>query len=202
MSLQRYEILRARIGKLSTAADSMYATPFSVQLRTVFGRALKLRLRDRASLKTEVMTTLVKALMIGLAFFDSGSLAPYQQMPFLFMCIQASRATHGARTRRAFPLALLRGCPFESMFVSLVPLPPQMSVMGGMQAMPKLVEDRDIMKLECSDRLYSEWAFIATSFILQNLVSQVLNVVFLLITFGMSGISFDYFSDFYAWQVC
>ena len=125
---------------------------------------MRLRLRDKAALKSEVATTFVKAIIVGIAFFKAGDNSAFQQMPFLFMCLQ-------------------------------------MSIMSGMQAMPKLIEDRCIMKIEVSDRLYNEWAFILSSFIITNAISQTLNVIFLLIAFGMSGISFSYFPSFYGWQL-
>lgn len=156
--------LEKLMGKPAMPAGAPFAAPFVRQLRMVFGRAVSLRGRDKLALKADVGSTLVKGVIVGIAFFDTGSNPAFNQMPFIFMAMQ-------------------------------------MSVMGGMQQMPSLIASRDIMKLDVKDRLYSEWAFILTELILNNAVSQTLNIVFLLIAFGMSGVGFDKFGAFYLWQL-
>lgn len=63
----------------------------------------------------------------------------------------------------------------------------QMSIMSGMQQMPRLINARDIMKLDVADRLYSEWAFIVSEFVVINVLSQMSNLLFLLIAFSSAG---------------
>eukprot|EP00320_Phaeocystis_rex_P014667 CAMPEP_0119091186 /NCGR_PEP_ID=MMETSP1178-20130426/155462_1 /TAXON_ID=33656 /ORGANISM="unid sp, Strain CCMP2000" /LENGTH=188 /DNA_ID=CAMNT_0007074665 /DNA_START=12 /DNA_END=578 /DNA_ORIENTATION=+ len=57
------------------------------------------------------------------------------------------------------------------------------------------------MKLDVADRLYNEWAFIISEFLINNAVSQTANVIFLVIAFGMSGVGFEKFGPFYMWQL-
>lgn len=77
----------------------------------------------------------------------------------------------------------------------------QMGVLSGMQTMPSLIADRNIMKFEVSDRLYSEWAFLISKFILQNIVSQLVNLLFLVIVWAFSNIGYASFLPFWGWQL-
>jgi hypothetical protein len=165
------EIMQTKYDKLSSVfgpsvmpADSKYAAPFTRQLKLVFSRSVTLRKRDLASLKADFGSSIVKGIIVGIAFFNIGEKPAFNQMPFIFMALQ-------------------------------------MSIMGGMQQMPRLIQSRDIMKLDVADRLYSEWAFIISEFILNNLFSQIANLIFLLITFAMSGVGFSKFGSFYIWQL-
>lgn len=120
--------------------------------------------RDISALKADLGTSVIKGVIVGIAFLDVGSRPAFNQMPFIFMALQ-------------------------------------MSVMGGMQQMPRLIFSRDIMKLDVADRLYNEWAFILSEFFINNVISQFANIIFLLIAFGMSGVGFDKFGGFYSWQL-
>ena len=161
---ERSDNIEARLGPLTMPSNSVYAAPFAMQLRAVFGRQFTLLMRDRKSLRTDFLTAIVKAVIVGIGFFDTGSNTKLQQMPFLFMCIQ-------------------------------------MSVLSGMQSMPALIAERQIMKFECSDRLYREWAFLISTFILDNIVSQLANLVFLVLVFAFSRIPYSSFPSFWLWQL-
>lgn len=76
---ERADKLEARVGKLTMPSDSVYAAPFSIQLKAVFGRQLVLLLRDKKGLRTEFMTAIIKACIVGIGFFDTGG----QQAPSL-----------------------------------------------------------------------------------------------------------------------
>lgn len=69
---ERANRLEARVGKLTMPSDSVYAVSFSTQLKAVFGRQLVLLLRDRKGLRTEFVTAIVKACIVGIGFFDTG----------------------------------------------------------------------------------------------------------------------------------
>ncbi|MBO8631258.1 hypothetical protein INO08_16270, partial [Staphylococcus aureus] len=81
------------------------------------------RRRDVAALRADFFASVVKGLIVGIAFLDVGSRPALNQIPFIFMALQ-------------------------------------MSIMSGMQQMPRAILNREIMKLDVADRLYTEWAFI------------------------------------------
>merc|ERR1719476_1024402 len=55
------------------------------------------------------------------------------------------------------------------------------------------------MKLEVSERLYSEWAHIVSAGVLNSLNSMIGNTVFVVIMFAMGGMDWAHFGSFYLW---
>ncbi|KAL1499710.1 hypothetical protein AB1Y20_011905 [Prymnesium parvum] len=160
----KQEKITAAFGPPARAPDAPFAAPFGRQILIVFARAVTLRRRDVAALRADFFASVVKGLIVGIAFLDVGSRPALNQIPFIFMALQ-------------------------------------MSIMSGMQQMPRAILNREIMKLDVADRLYTEWAFILSDFLLNNTISQLANLVFLIIAFSMSGVGFDLFGSFYAWQI-
>ena len=74
-------------------------------------------------------------------------------------------------------------------------------VIGGLTQTSRLVHDREIMKLEVSDRLYSEKVFLITSVVISTAWTQALNIIFLLIAVAMSGLPFSFFGAILGWQM-
>ena len=69
------EILRSRVEKIASVfgppampADAAFAAPFHRQLATVFARSIRLRWRDKASLKADFGSSIVKGVIVGIAF--------------------------------------------------------------------------------------------------------------------------------------
>ena len=124
--------IREKLLFLGDAPDrslESYNVPFSMQLQVVLWRAVTLMWRDRAVLRlcTTFAVEIVKALVVGIAFFDIGSKAVQGQVSFIYMMLQ-------------------------------------MSALSTMQTMPRLVDERTVMKMETGDRLYSEWAYIVVAY--------------------------------------
>lgn len=67
--------------------------------------------------------------------------------------------------------------------------------------MPKLIDERTVMKLETSDKLYSESCFILTSTSINLVTSTIANASFFVIAFAMSGVHWDFFGTIYLWQL-
>merc|ERR1740121_3610375 len=76
-----------------------------------------------------------------------------------------------------------------------------MLCMKGMQNLPSLIDERTIMKYETSESLYSEVAFILSTFAIDiplNILGAVLQV---LIMYAFSGIEWKYFGPVIAWAL-
>jgi len=69
----------------------------------------------------------------------------------------------------------------------------------GMKDMPKVINDRMIMKSEVSEALYSEWAYIISFTIINWVQSFLSNAIFTLVLFWMSGLSWDLFGSVFLW---
>merc|ERR1711907_827045 len=71
--------------------------------------------------------------------------------------------------------------------------------MAGMINMPKLIDERVVMKMEVSDGLYHEAAYIISMAIINSFVSLGSNTIFVTIMFLFSGMSFDMFPFVFLW---
>merc|ERR1711879_1028784 len=69
----------------------------------------------------------------------------------------------------------------------------------SMNIMPQLIDERNIMKLEVSEALYSEWAHIISTTILGTLQNMVGNTLFVVLMFAMGGMEWSTFLPFYLW---
>lgn len=104
--------------------------------------------------------------------------------------------------------ALLMGCMFQGIghkslqqqlpfvFILLTVL-----CMTGMQQMPSLIAERDIMKYETSETLYSEAAFITSSFLVDIPLALIGAISNVLIMYCFSGISWDFFGVIIMWAI-
>jgi hypothetical protein len=72
--------------------------------------------------------------------------------------------------------------------------------MAGMETMPKLIDERVILKMETSDALYSEWAFIMSSGCINLLTGFVGNAIFVTILFVMSQMDWALFPSAFLWS--
>jgi len=69
----------------------------------------------------------------------------------------------------------------------------------GMKVMPKLIDERLVVKKETSEALYSDWAYII-SFSIINLISGVIgNTIFVVVVFWMSAAPWDIFPVVFCW---
>ena len=151
------------LGDVPDRSLQSYNVPFTMQLQVVMWRAVTLMRRDRTVLRTTFAVEIVKALVVGIAFFDIGSKAVQDQVSFIYMMLQ-------------------------------------MSALSAMQTMPRLIDERTVMKMETGDKLYSEWAYIGVSYILNLAISTAANLIFVLLAFSLGGLPFRFFGAFYAWQ--
>jgi len=69
----------------------------------------------------------------------------------------------------------------------------------SMNIMPQLIDERNIMKLEVSEALYSEWAHIISTSILGTLQNMIGNTLFVVLMFAMGGMEWSAFWPFYLW---
>mmetsp|Transcript_60430 Transcript_60430/g.128083 ORF Transcript_60430/g.128083 Transcript_60430/m.128083 type:complete len:653 (-) Transcript_60430:254-2212(-) len=69
----------------------------------------------------------------------------------------------------------------------------------GMKSMPKLISERKVMKVETSEALYSEWAYILP-FTLINWIQAIFsNTIFIAIIFGISNLPWALFPPMWLW---
>jgi ABC-type multidrug transport system permease subunit len=85
--------------------------------------------------------------------------------------------------------------------VAFIFLLAQMEVMGLLQGVESTIEGRTIMKYEVSDRLYRDEAFIVSFFIVDLCTFLFFNIIYLVIAFALSGLSWSYFGTFYGWSL-
>jgi len=71
--------------------------------------------------------------------------------------------------------------------------------MSGMQKMPQLVDERTVMKMETSDALYTELAYIISVASINTFFSVGANLVFVAVMFLFSGMSFAMFGPMILW---
>merc|ERR1712187_338768 len=71
--------------------------------------------------------------------------------------------------------------------------------MSGMQKMPQLVDERTVMKMETSDALYTELAYIISVAVINTVFSVGANTVFVTVMFLFSGMSFKLFVAMVFW---
>merc|ERR1712048_584935 len=71
--------------------------------------------------------------------------------------------------------------------------------MSGMQKMPELVDERTVMKMETSDALYTELAYIITVAMINTIFSVGANLLFVTVMFLFSGMSFALFGPMILW---
>merc|ERR1711879_1081972 len=69
----------------------------------------------------------------------------------------------------------------------------------SMNIMPQLIDERNTMKFEVSEALYSEWAHIISTTILGTLQNMIGNTLFVVLMFAMGGMEWSAFLPFYLW---
>merc|ERR1712151_1464418 len=63
----------------------------------------------------------------------------------------------------------------------------------SMNIMPQLIDERNIMKLEVSEALYSEWPHIISTTILSTAQNMVANTFFVFLMFALGGMDWSHF---------
>lgn len=71
------------------------------------------------------------------------------------------------------------------------------SSIDGLKTMPKVISDRTIMKMETSEGLYSEWAYIISFSIMSSLQAILMHSLFIVLMWPALGFPWDLF--FYVW---
>merc|ERR1711879_714577 len=66
--------------------------------------------------------------------------------------------------------------------------------------MPQLIDERNVMKLEVSEALYSEWAHIISTTLLATAQNMVGNTLFIVLMFALGGMEWSAFLPFYLWS--
>merc|ERR1712217_706217 len=63
----------------------------------------------------------------------------------------------------------------------------------SMNIMPQLIDERNVMKLEVSEALYSEWAHIISTTLLATAQNMVGNTLFIVLMFALGGMDWSAF---------
>jgi len=69
----------------------------------------------------------------------------------------------------------------------------------GMKGMSKLIADRRVMKMETSEALYNEWAYIIPFTVISWIQAIMANTVFMLIIFSVSSLQWPLFGSLWIW---
>jgi len=69
----------------------------------------------------------------------------------------------------------------------------------GLKQMPKTIAERTIVKMETSEALYSEWAYIISFTLVSGVQGLIANSLFIVILFWMSGLAWQLFESVYLW---
>jgi len=69
----------------------------------------------------------------------------------------------------------------------------------GLKVMPKLIDERVVVKKETSEALYSDWAYILSFSIINTIVGLVGNGLFMALVFVMSHADWEWFPCMFAW---
>lgn len=69
----------------------------------------------------------------------------------------------------------------------------------GMKGMPKLISERRVMKMETSEALYNEWAYIIPFTLISWVQAVMCNTVFMVIIFCMSSLQWPLFWPLWLW---
>merc|ERR1712048_65539 len=69
----------------------------------------------------------------------------------------------------------------------------------SLNIMPQLIDERNVMKLEVSEALYSEWAHIISTTLLATAQNMVGNTLFIVLMFALGGMDWSAFLPFYLW---
>ncbi|CAJ1350843.1 unnamed protein product [Effrenium voratum] len=72
--------------------------------------------------------------------------------------------------------------------------------LSGIKVMPKAISERSVMKLEVSEVLYNDWAYIISFTTLNGIVSLLCNALFVLIVFLMSQLRWEIFGTVLLWN--
>lgn len=151
-----------QFGSMPPVRKTRYGVRFAKQLRVVFKRQLILNLRDRQRIIADLVVSIAKAAVVGIAYLDVGKLPAQHQCGFFFM--------------------VLMSCSID-----------------GMKHMPKIIEDRTVMKMETSDGLYSEWAYIIAFTVIATVQTLVTHSLFVVPLFFISGLSWKLFGCLFLW---
>jgi len=69
----------------------------------------------------------------------------------------------------------------------------------GMKNMPKVINERTIMKMEVSEALYSEWAYIVSFSVIQWVQQLISNTLYVVILFALSGLDWSLLGPVFLW---
>jgi len=72
---------------------------------------------------------------------------------------------------------------------------------GGNLVVPALIQESAVMARETNDKLYSAWAYVMSSWIVNTLLGVFSNFLLFVIMFALSSTSFSVFGDFYKWTL-
>ncbi|CAE7554138.1 abcG2 [Symbiodinium natans] len=70
----------------------------------------------------------------------------------------------------------------------------------GLKSMPAIIGERSIVKMEASEVLYSEWAYILSFGVLNTLQMLLVHSIFITVLFAMSGLRWQMYGDVYLWS--
>ena len=72
--------------------------------------------------------------------------------------------------------------------------------LSGIKVMPKAIDERLVMKIEVSEGLYSDWAYILSSAVINLVESALCNAIFVLIVFVLSQLEWAIFPTLLLWN--
>jgi len=71
--------------------------------------------------------------------------------------------------------------------------------LDGIKVMPRTIQERTIMKLETSNALYNDWAYILSFTIINTIVSFISNTIFVSLVFTLSQVDWAVFPTLFFW---
>ena len=177
-------------GKAPNYPPSHYSVGFGKQLRVVFARKLSLTRRQKMILVVTIGQKIAVGLVVGLLFWDL-----YNQAPVNTRSASTGACNHSAPTAndtmaQSQPPAQ-RNAPEERNVVTLLFVSLLTVCLSGIVLIAPQVAERTIMKIETSEKLYSEAAHIITILVIDTLFVVIGNAFFLLIVFAMAAVPFD-----------
>eukprot|EP00913_Durusdinium_trenchii_P020820 g19559.t1 len=72
--------------------------------------------------------------------------------------------------------------------------------LSGIKVMPKALSERTVMKMEVSEVLYNDWAYILSFTFLNGIVSVLSNSIFVLVVFILSKLQWEVFPAVLLWN--
>eukprot|EP00439_Symbiodinium_sp_Y106_P043956 s2238_g5.t1 len=181
------EILRAMrepmqvFGTMPPLRNSKFGVPFRSQVRAVAWRQFKLRYRNKTHLLMDLAAAVAKAVILGLAFFE-----PRLNLGQIESCaeIPSDIGQKSQQFQVGFFFFVLMACSIDQV-----------------KTMPAMIAERNVMKLETSEALYSEWAYILPVTLMSAMQAVVTHFVFIALLWPFLSFPVSLFGHVWFWSL-